>query len=184
MNKITLFLIVFFCSPWAAAQFIKVANTGALLSDNAAQWDCVLDDKTQLMWEVKRREPGLQNTAHTYTWFDGKSGIKNGEYSHNCQQQDGCNTQNFMQALNTQTLCQFDDWRLPNAHELRSLLRYKSYDPLIDRAYFPNTQPNLYWSSSSEKGADTAVDIAFFYGGTSGSDKSFDSSIRAVRDVK
>lgn len=184
MSKITLFLIVLSINTWAAAGFVKVSGAGKLLADNAGKWSCVLDNKTQLMWEVKLRKYALQRAGNTYTWFNGKSGTKNGEYSHNCPQKNHCNTQAFIQALNAQTLCKFDDWRLPNADELRSLLRYKDNDPLIDSAYFPNTQPNLYWSSSVLNNTDAAVDVAFFYGGTSGSEKSFDSYIRAVRNVK
>lgn len=182
--KITLFLMVFLLNTGANATLIKAANTGVLLPDNAPQWACVFDDKTQLMWEVKRSTQGLQNSQHTYTWFDGKSGTENGEYSRNCHQKHTCNTQAFIRSLNAQTLCQADNWRLPNADELGSLLRYRDYDPLIDDAYFPNTRPGLYWSSSSLNNTDAALDVAFFYGGTSGSDKSFDSYVRAVRDVK
>lgn len=182
MNKISLFFIVFCLNTWANAQLIKVSSQG-IVSNNIQKWDCVFDDKTQLMWEVKRLE-GLQNSQSTYTWFDAESGTENGEYSQNCHQKNACNTRSFIQALNAQKLCQADDWRLPNANELRSLLRYPDRNPLIDSAYFPNTQSDLYWSSNSFKNTNAAADIAFFYGGTSGSDKSFDSYVRAVRDVK
>lgn len=182
MNKINLFFITMCFNTWASAEFIKISNTGNALPNTAKQWACVLDVQTQLMWEVKNKR-GLQNSQSTYTWFDGKSGTKNGEYSRNCQQKNTCNTQAFIQKLNQQTLCQANNWRLPNAEELRSLLHYQDYEPLIDSAYFPNTRPNLYWSSDSLNNTDAAIDIAFFYGGTSGSDKSFDSYVRAVRSV-
>jgi len=55
------------------------------LADDAKQWSCVLDDKSQLMWEVKVSKKGLQDAQSTYTWFDGNSGVEGGEYSRNCQ---------------------------------------------------------------------------------------------------
>ncbi|TEU21339.1 MAG: DUF1566 domain-containing protein, partial [Gammaproteobacteria bacterium] len=167
------------------AKLIKVSNEGALLANDAKQWFCVVDHKSQLMWEVKVSAEGLQNTQNTYTWFDGKSGVENGEYSRNCQWKKGCNTQAFIQALSASQLCQTSNWRLPSESELTALLVYNDDNPLINLDYFPNTQPKPYWTSMSHgHNDDVAIDVPFFYGGTNGSDKSFDSYIRAVSDVK
>jgi len=40
-----------------------------------------------------------------------------------------------------------DDWRLPTAEELKSLVD-NSYEPAINPQYFQNTEPTHYWTSS------------------------------------
>ena len=185
MNKITLLFITLCFSAVTNAKLVKVSNEGILLVDNAQQWSCVVDDKSQLMWEVKINIKGLQNTQNTYTWFDGHSGVQNGEYSHNCYWGKGCNTQAFIEELNSSNLCQSSNWRLPNEAELTTLLVYNDDNPLINLYYFPNTQSKPYWTSTNrDHNNNVAVDVPFFYGGTNGSDKLFDSYIRAVSDVK
>ncbi|MBT4669283.1 MAG: DUF1566 domain-containing protein [Candidatus Ruthia sp.] len=185
MNKITLLFISLCFSTLVNAKLIKVSNEGVLLADDAKQWSCVLDDKSQLMWEVKVSKKGLQDAQSTYTWFDGNSGVEGGEYSRNCQWGKGCNTQAFIQALNKGSLCQSSNWHLPSESELTALLVYNDDNPLINLKYFPNTQSQPYWTSMSHTHDDSvAIDVPFFYGGTNGSDKSFDSYIRAVSNAK
>ena len=167
------------------AKLIKVSSSGAQLDNVSDTWSCVIDSKTQLMWEVKTRQKGLQNTDNTFTWFDGNSGVENGDYSRNCHWSEQCNTQNYINALNQKALCQANNWRLPSASELKTLLVYNDDNPLINQDFFPNTQAQSYWSSTPHATQDSvALDVAFFYGGTNGSDKSFDSYIRGVSDVK
>jgi len=33
-------------------------------------WDCVRDNQSGLVWEVKKSGPGLQNINNTYSWYD------------------------------------------------------------------------------------------------------------------
>jgi len=183
MDNFIIFLFILTLSIGANAKLFKVSDQGNILKHNAKDWSCVLDDQSKLVWEVKKTKKGLQSNQNTYTWFDGKTGVENGEYSRNCNQAQSCNTQSFINALNKNTLCKSINWRLPSEAELKTLLRYGDTEPLINTNFFSNTKSKPYWSSDSVN-ADIAVDVPFFYGGTQGSDKSFDSYIRAVRNAK
>jgi hypothetical protein len=164
------------------AQLFKVSNQGNILSSVSLNHSCVLDDNSQLMWEAKLNTKGLQNSKNTYTWFDTKTGTENGDYSHNCNWTKGCNTQAYVNAINTAKLCKQNNWRLPTEDELRTLLVYSDDDLLIDKNFFQHTQLKSYWSSDQQN-TDIAIDVPFFYGGSKSSDKSFDSYVRLVRDV-
>jgi len=59
MKKLSLFIISLCFSALVSAQLIKISTVGDSLVDSAKQWDCVLDNETNLMWEVKRNEKGL-----------------------------------------------------------------------------------------------------------------------------
>jgi hypothetical protein len=84
--------------------------------------DCVTDNLTGLMWTRNANLPAAQRT--------------------------------WLQALddaNTLVLCGFDDWRLPNRKELRSLINYSLANnaATLNTLGFSNVQSNLYWSSST-----------------------------------
>ena len=164
------------------AKLFKLSDRGLILSNTSVEHRCVLDDQSKLVWEVKLSAKGLQNTQNTYTWFDGKTGTKNGDYSHNCHWAESCNTQAYVQAIGGINLCQQTKWRLPTQAELKTLLVYGDNDLLIDQQFFPNTQLKSYWSSN-QLNDHIAVDVPFYYGGSESSDKSFDAYVRLVSDA-
>jgi|TARA_B100000929_G_scaffold287696_1_gene274835 hypothetical protein len=185
MNKPILLILFIIIGLNANAGFVKISERGKLLNNNAKKWSCVLDNRTNLIWEVKSTEEGLQNYENTYTWFDGVSGVKNGKFSRNCYGGEMCNSQNYISKLNKKFICGLYNWRLPTISELKSLIVYKDDEPLIDIRLFPNTKSKTYWSSSTSSAiSNIALDVPFFYGGTIGSDKSFDSHIRAVHNAE
>ncbi|BBB22586.1 conserved hypothetical protein [Abyssogena phaseoliformis symbiont OG214] len=182
MHKIIVFLSFFACALIANAQLIKVSAQGNILESEVKNHRCMLDQQSKLVWEVKLSDKGLQDTNNTYTWFNGKSGVDNGDYSHHCHWGKNCNTQAFINALNTAKLCKQSTWRLPSESELRTLLIYGDNDLLINPNFFPNTRRKSYWSAD-EQDIDIAIDVPFFYGGSKSSDKSFCAHIRAVSDA-
>ncbi|HOW51336.1 MAG TPA: DUF1566 domain-containing protein [bacterium] len=75
-----------------------------------------------------------------------------------------------------------DDWRLPTRRELATLPDYGRYNPAIDTAIFPGTQPNPYWSSSSYASyTDNAWCVYFYYGSESYSGKTNTYHVRCAR---
>ncbi|MEI7840136.1 MAG: DUF1566 domain-containing protein [Methylococcaceae bacterium] len=188
--------------------YSKIANNGSTLADsaklgaNATDWACTKDNKTGLIWEVKTTDGGLRDMNNYYTNYTpdypGGSGSKYG---------DSTNTDGFVSAVNNQSLCGADDWRLPTNEELKGLVvcsdgKYNTLaegdygficksnegwnltttSPTINATYFPNTQSDWFWSSSPYANySNYAWSVFFDYGYSGGNDKGNGSNVRLVR---
>lgn len=139
----------------AGFDFTKIGANGEVLPADAASWDCVLDNHTGLMWEVKTTDGGLRDWRKRYGWYNPDASTNGGWES---RDYGGNNTFAFVNAVNAQSLCGHNDWRLPDRMELTGLVDYSKPPPgpTIDTAYFPNTalpeQPydffGGYWTSA------------------------------------
>lgn len=98
---------------------------------------CVRDNITGLMWEIKSDTDPLRHKQNTYTNYgDNRAGDASA----------------FVANVNATGLCGFNDWRLPNRHELQSLVNYgvtRAGPPVIDFDWFPAFLAAPFWSSSS-----------------------------------
>lgn len=168
--------------------FTKLDNSGNPLPESASDWSCVRDNVTGLIWEVKQPvgSGGLRDASHTYTWYNpdnssngGDAGTQNGG---TCQG-SACDTQAFVNAVNSQGLCGASDWRLPSVNELFSIVHNGRIEPAIDQAYFPHTpQYGWYWSSSLyADGSNYAWGVGFNLGYVGYGGKSHYSHVRLVR---
>ncbi|WP_405238806.1 Lcl C-terminal domain-containing protein [Lentisalinibacter orientalis] len=143
--------------------FLKLDSAGAPLTNQAAlyfqsPWECVEDQVTGLVWEVKTDEPtDLRYYDHTYTWYDssgqndgGDAGTANGGI---CADGVNCDTEKYVAAVNAAGLCGYNDWRLASADELYTVA-WLSNQSLrgMDTSYFPNhfnpPDGRGYWSST------------------------------------
>jgi hypothetical protein len=117
-------------------------------------WDCVQDNITGLMWEVKTNDTGLRGGSWNYSWYSsdtatnaGNAGTADG--ADNCSVTTRCDTEKYVADVNAANLCGHSDWRLPSKRELQTLAHLGTSSPAIESSYFPNTVPGLFWSASS-----------------------------------
>ena len=172
--------------------FTKLDSTGAALAATANDWVCVKDNITGLIWEAKTST----NANDLFKWYStdsasnaGTSGYDaSGESS--CVGYDGadptsyCNTQAYVDRVNAGSHCGISNWRMPNRHELVSIINYNVVEPTVDLAYFQYTSTALYWSGTSSFTSSTASDFAwatsFTYGGSAKQNKQDSLRVRLV----
>jgi hypothetical protein len=119
-------------------------------------WDCVRDNQSGLVWEVKKSEPGLQNINNTYSWFDPDQNTNGGwagkANAGVCSGSD-CDTAAYIKALNAKKLCGLNDWYLPSRFELNTIVdtSVSFPGPALPKAYFPESLPGKYWTDTTFK---------------------------------
>jgi hypothetical protein len=128
----------------------------------------------------------LKGVARSYT-DNGNGTITDNSTGLIWQKQDDAVTRNWALAL---TYCNTNaaglpgtGWRLPNVYELYTLVDFGvAAAPFINLTYFPATQSNVYWSSTSRPGSFTvALLVSFGNGNANGGTKTSTFYVRCVR---
>jgi len=146
----------------AGFDFTRLDSRGDAVDNPSFNFDCVRDNVTGLIWQVKDIEDAsnINYVDQQFTWFSEEEngnfeGAINDE-STSCNVTSAqCNTQAYIEQINTQGMCGFFDWRLPNVQELQSIVHYgKTSPPLVDTVFFPywggaNNTTLWYWTSQS-----------------------------------
>lgn len=136
----------------AGFSFRKVCRSGQMagegscpsdpvLGDGPDDWGCTYDNVTQLTWETKTDDDGIHRGLRFYT--------NQGHKSRN----DPADAGWLVDATNTEALCGATNWRLPDGHELQSLVHYGrrapgESGPMIDLSFFPNSG-SRYWTRTT-----------------------------------
>lgn len=177
------------------ADYTRIANDGSelpvdtALGSGQSDWACTRDNVTGLTWEVKvDNASNLRHLGHSYTWYDMDSNVNGGDAGTigsdtTCNSTlTNCNTTAFRDAVNAVGLCGANDWRLPTADELQSLVHFGRFPGAYDATWFPNTSSQIFWSGQNyAPSASGAWVVNFNDGNLFGTFKFSDRRIRLVR---
>ncbi len=136
--------------------FFKVNSSGRSVGVDEESWDCTFDNRTGLIWEVKKAPDGsdIQSADVSFSWYfsdESISGInKDGaDTGESCDFGSRCTTEFYVAEINKIALCGHTNWRLPTVNELKSIVDHGVLQPAIDADFFPNTRTvSSYWTSA------------------------------------
>ncbi len=146
--------------------YIKIDKNGNKLSINSRDFSCVVDNRYDLVWEIKSSSStsNLHSPEDTYRW-NKHPGINDYE---KCFQRQGykspCNVIDYLDRVNNSKYCGFDDWRLPTSDELSEYLLNRELSPNnIDSTLYPYNRRGGYWSSDNHNNEARYVDFMTGY---------------------
>ncbi|MGF1693286.1 DUF1566 domain-containing protein [Photobacterium kagoshimensis] len=144
--------------------FTKLDAKGQKLPQDATEWSCVRDERTQLTWEVKSNDPKSPRWKKNEFALQIKGGAQPHSEDIKYAQQtnkSGINTtEQYQDMVNKDQLCGINTWRLPTLNEQFDLLDFGSTAKDTDgnliglnTHYFPHVEAGdyglgWYWSSS------------------------------------
>lgn len=136
----------------------------------------VTDSCTNLEWQ---RYGHASDDGYTVPAAAGDCDLYSGTYSSSYCTYTWQNALKYCSGL---SLDGHSDWRLPNAKELQSIVKYSAYSPAIDTTIFTNTKSDYYWSSTTYANSSSYAWSARFLNGTIYSnDKTVSYYVRCVR---
>ena len=154
-------LLITACDKIAPKPFVfdmtRINQDGSVNSGNdyAKQpWECVRDNQSGLIWEVKKTEPGLQNINNTYSWYDSDpktNGGWAGKANAGMCSGSECDTESYIKAINAKKLCGLTDWYLPSRFELNTIVDTSVAfpGPALPKAFFPELLAGQYWTDTT-----------------------------------
>ena len=166
----------------ANSKYSKIDEFGNAIAENSQDWSCVIDRETGLMWEVKTNNGGLRDKNWVYTAH--MSTGNNGDGT--CDETKTCNVVYFNNMVNVQSLCGYQDWRLPRLTELESLWdESRTEPPYIDEGFFKNTSvERKYWTDPDINFRNVPwVDFNQIYSASTPF-KDIQNHVRLVREIK
>jgi len=136
--------------------FITNQNEVINFSDSFEAW---IDTNTNFMWELKT----VKNIQNIYSYNDATKYVDN---------------------LNHIKYAGFENWKLPNIDELKSIYSTKLTNDLYIKNPLVNNTDWAYWSNTNTENNDKLFVFYFNNGHKRSESKNFKCSIRCVRDNK
>ena len=154
--------------------YTKLDGNGNQLEESASSWSTVRDNVTGLIWH--------KGNTQSYTWYDPSDPYDVGT------SENGTDTQDYIDLLNSVHVGGFSDWRLPNVWELASIVDYGRDMPVVDPVYFPQIVYGSYWTAVTAASLSYSLDatssawtINFMDGTNSQTGKNGTTQAMAVR---
>ncbi|MEK6747956.1 MAG: DUF1566 domain-containing protein [Pseudomonadota bacterium] len=158
-------------------KFTKLNNTGDPVPSTGGvdAWVCTKDEVTGLYWEHKSDvKSNPRYYQHNYTWYDSNAATNGGyagvESTSSCSGV-ACNTEKYIQYVNSIKLCGRSDWRLPVMMELYSIIDFSRKNGvqrptseymhhvstlantvMVNADFSINLETDDYWTSQTEVG--------------------------------
>ena len=172
----------------AGFDYNKLDASGEVLSDDADQWSCVVDNVTGLIWEVKVDDlTSPRHHENTYSWYQPDSANNGGLAG----EQDGgqcegsvCDTSALLDVVNLDGLCGASDWRMPSREELATIIHSGLTAPSMATDYFPLADGNVWTRTPSASSAGLAWRVDMETGGIDLEDKTGALRVRLVREIR
>ena len=132
-------------------QYAGTTNIVINAKTHALSNNCVIDNQTGKMWAryVPLGDIGPDNNGKLF-WTDAV----NGE-----------DIWAFVQQANANSLGGHNDWRVPNYHELASIVDLGNCNPAIDTVAFPSTPSDSHWTASTFASNTTLAFYVYFDNG-------------------
>lgn len=142
-----------------ADRFVKKQVNGQAIGLLDGPWACVEDRQTGLHWEVKAANENPQFNYSSYSWKVGDVGADNGgscgddRPGHAWVEYARCDTQDLIDHLNQKRVCGYQDWRLPSAIELRTIMFQHAYPGERQMLFtlMPRIVHSPYWTADFQE---------------------------------
>ncbi|KDM92686.1 DUF1566 domain-containing protein [Photobacterium galatheae] len=109
-------------------QLTKLDAKGQALPENSKTWQCVKDERTGLIWEIKLDDPSAFRDKHRLFALETDTIKPHADEialaSCRSDHLAACTTQEYSQKLNELAYCGKTNWRLPTMHEQYDLLDF------------------------------------------------------------
>lgn len=142
-------------------RYVKLNKKGQPVAAKMGPWHCILDTETDLLWEVKSPQEDIHYRKSMYSWFTGEVGVKGAGTCHSGQALYGCDSSDLTSVSRQQNYCGVDNWRLPNAQELQSIIYPLAHEgrAITNHWLFPRTYRGPYWTSEIEATSDGEINV-------------------------